>query len=103
MSLSISHSHVQQELALLRSLGKLRRLASLKMFAMRSLKQGISPIVMPVIEQSDEHPVPAQRRRSASRPLARNHARGGGSDNDRRRPLGEWIAADAAERGAGRR
>jgi hypothetical protein len=42
-------SHVQKELALLRSLGGLRRLASLKMLAARSLRQGASPIVAAVI------------------------------------------------------
>jgi hypothetical protein len=42
-------SRVQKELALLRSLGGLRRLASLKMLTARSLRQGASPIVMAVI------------------------------------------------------
>jgi hypothetical protein len=53
----VSHPQVQKELALLLGLGRLRRGASLKMFAVRSLRQRVSPIVMPVIEQSDEHPV----------------------------------------------
>jgi hypothetical protein len=42
-------SRVQKELALLRSLGGLRRLASLKMLTARSLRQGATPIVMAVI------------------------------------------------------
>ena len=41
--------HVQKELTLLRSLGGLRRLASLKMLTARSLRQGASPILMAVI------------------------------------------------------
>jgi hypothetical protein len=61
---TVSHLQVQKELALLRALGRLRRGASLKMFAVRSLRQRVSPIVMPVIEQSDEHPVSVQRRRA---------------------------------------
>jgi hypothetical protein len=65
----MSHPQVQKELALLRGLGRLRRVASLRMLAVRSLRQRVSPIVMPpivmpVIEQSDEHPVPVQRRRA---------------------------------------
>ena len=84
-----SYSHVREELALLRSLGRLRRLASLKMFAVRSLKQKVSPIVMPVIAQSDEHPVSLRRHRSASRPSIRNNARGVDRDGDRRLALGE--------------
>jgi hypothetical protein len=64
MSPTVSHLQVQKELALLRALGRLRRGASLKMFAVRSLGQRVSPIVMPVIEQSDEHPVSVQRRRA---------------------------------------
>jgi hypothetical protein len=49
MPRSASDSHVQKELALLRSLGVLRRLASLKMLTARSLRQGASPIVTAVI------------------------------------------------------
>jgi hypothetical protein len=60
----MSHPQVEKELALLRSLGRLRRVASLKMLAARSLKQRASPIVMPMIEQSDEHPAPVERRRA---------------------------------------
>jgi hypothetical protein len=64
----MSHPQVQKELALLRGLGRLRRVASLRMLAVRSLRQRVSPIVMPpivmpVIEQSDEHPVSVQRHR----------------------------------------
>jgi hypothetical protein len=59
----VSHPQVQKELALLRGLGRLRRGASLKMFAVRSLRQRVSPIVMPVIDQSDEHPVSVQHHR----------------------------------------
>jgi len=61
---TVFHSQVQKELALLRGLGRLRRGASLRMFAVRSLRQRVSPIVMPVIEQSDEHPVSVQRHRA---------------------------------------
>ncbi len=46
---SAPDSHVQEELALLRGLGGLRRLASLKMLTMRRLRQGASPIVIAVI------------------------------------------------------
>ena len=60
----MSHLQVQKELALLRGLGRLRRVASLKMLVMRSLKERASPIVMPMIEQSDEHPVSVRRRRA---------------------------------------
>src|SRR5260370_15607861 len=62
MSPRMSQPQVQKELALLRGLGRLRRVASLKMLAARSLKQRASPIVMPVIEQSDEHPASVERR-----------------------------------------
>jgi hypothetical protein len=55
------------------------------MLVVRSPKQRISPIVMPVIEPSDEHPVSARRHRPAARPLIRNRARDGDSDRDRRR------------------
>src|SRR5260370_39591883 len=68
MSPTAFHLQVQKELALLRSLGRLRRVASLSMFAVRSLGQRVSPImppIMPVIEQSDEPPAPGQRRRGA--------------------------------------
>jgi hypothetical protein len=61
---TMSHLQVQKELALLRGLGRLRRVASLKMLVMRSLKERASPIVMPMIERSDEHPVSVQRRRA---------------------------------------
>jgi hypothetical protein len=66
---TVSHLQVQKELALLRGLGRLRRVASLKMLVMRSLKERASPIVMPpivmpMIEQSDEHPVSVRRRRA---------------------------------------
>jgi hypothetical protein len=67
MSPTAFHLQVQKELALLRGLGRLRRVASLRMFAVRSLKQRVAPImppIMPVIEQSDEHPVSVQRRRA---------------------------------------
>ena len=86
---TVFYSHVREELALLRSLGRLRRLASLKMFAVRSLKQKVPPIVMPVIAQSDGHPVSVRRHRSAPRPLIRNPARGVDRDGDRRLALGE--------------
>jgi hypothetical protein len=89
MSPTVSYSHVREELALLRSLGRLRRLASLKMFAVRSLKQKVPPIVMPVIAPSDEHPVSVRRHRSAPRPLIRNPARGVDRDGDYRLALGE--------------
>jgi len=46
---SAPDSHVQKELALLRSLGGLRRLASLKMLTARSLRQGAAPIVMAAV------------------------------------------------------
>jgi hypothetical protein len=46
---SATDFRVQKELALLRSLGGLRRLASLKMLTARSLRQGVSPIVTAVI------------------------------------------------------
>jgi hypothetical protein len=47
---SAPDSHVQKELALLRSLGGLRRLASLKMLTARRLRQGVSPTVTAVID-----------------------------------------------------
>lgn len=67
---TVSHPQVQKELELLRGLGRLRRGASLRMFAVRSLRQRVSPIVMPMIEQSDERPVSVQRRRAV---ISRTH------------------------------
>ena len=42
-------SHVQKELVLLRGLGGLRRMASLKMLTVRGLRQGASPTVTAAI------------------------------------------------------
>lgn len=67
----MSDPQVQTELALLRDLGRRRRIASLRMFAVRRLRQRVSLIVMPVIEQPDAHTVPVQRHRA---PISRTRS-----------------------------
>ena len=62
---TVSHWQVQKELELC-GLGRLDA-ASLRMFAVRSLRQRVSLIVMPMIEQSDERPVSVRRRAVISR------------------------------------
>ena len=68
---TLSHPQVQKELALLRDLGRLRRVASLRMFAVRRPRQRVSLIVIPVIEPSDAHAVSVQRHQA---PISRTRS-----------------------------